>query len=341
MPFNQVLNGFTRSHLRGGATATSGQTSPFFPASPEAQSISDLFIIVLVFMAIILAIVTGLVFYVSWRYRAPGVVVGAGGTAPAVEPPQVFGHRQLEIIWTTIPFLILVVITGFMVRTMWAVDVPTDLKQKADLEIVGHQWWWEARYANGVVVANEIHIPAGRRLLAEVQSFDVIHDFWVPQLARKMDAIPGQPNRVWLQASQPGTYLGFCAEYCGTQHAWMQIRVVAHTEAEYAAWEKQQQAPAAAATDALAARGEKLFRDRTCISCHAVSPMATPPRTAPDLTHFATRATLGAGVLPNTRENLRTWLLQPEVVKPGTLMPNFRLRPDEADALVAYLETLK
>ena len=236
MPFNLVVNGFPRSILRGGATATSGQTSPFFPASPEAQSIADLFIIVLVFMAVILAIVTGLVFYVSWRYRAPGVVVGAGGTAPAMEPPQVFGHRQLEIIWTTIPFLILVVITGFMVRTMWAVDVPTDLKQKADLEIVGHQWWWEARYANGVVVANEIHIPAGRRLLAEVQSFDVIHDFWVPQLARKMDAIPGQPNRVWLQASQPGTYLGFCAEYCGTQHAWMQIRVVAHTEAEYAAW---------------------------------------------------------------------------------------------------------
>lgn len=322
---------------------TSGQTSPFFPASPEAYSLSELFLIVLGFMAVIFVIVAGLVFYVSWRYRhrPTEAAAGAGGEAATVEPPQVFGNKQLEIVWTAIPLLILLIITGFTVRSMWAVDVPTELTQKPDLRIVGHQWWWEARYASGVVAANEIHIPAGKRVLVEVEGWDVIHDFWVPRLARKVDCIPGHPNFIWLQASEPGSFLGFCAEYCGAQHAWMQIRVIAHPEAEFAAWEQQQKAAPPAAKDALVARGEKLFKEKTCASCHAVAPMAAGPRTAPDLAHLASRTTLGAGVLPYNKENLRAWLEHPEKYKPGSLMPNFRLGADELDALVAYLETLK
>ncbi len=210
-----------------------------------------------------------------------------------------------------------------------------------DLTVIAHQWWWEVRYPGGAVAANEIHIPIQSNLLVRLDSADVIHDFWVPQLGPKMDVIPGHPNPVWIRADTPGEYLGACAEYCGAEHAWMRIRVEAQAPAEYETWLARQQLPAPAPFPAAQVRGLQIFRQKTCINCHTIKGVNPDTSVAPDLTHFAGRANIGTGVLNNTPAGLRLWLSDPQAVKPACHMPNFQLTPDEVNALAEYLETTK
>jgi cytochrome c oxidase subunit 2 len=301
-------------------------SSPFNPVSSQALAISNLFILVLIIGMVILAIVTSLVIYASIRYRSRP---GEG------EPRQTFGNRTLEISWTAAPALLLAVLLAFTIYTMQVAD-PTVLagQEQPDLVIIAHQWWWEVHYPKtGVTTANEIHIPAGTRLLTRIESADVIHDFWVPQLGRKMDAIPGHPNHIWLEADKPGTYLGTCAEYCGLEHAWMRIRVIAQTQDQFKAWEQQQlQTPTFTGEAAV---GEQLYMSMPCVNCHVDQPIG------PDLTHFGDRETIGTGVLENTPDNLAKWLRNPQAVKPGVHMPNLNLTDVEIKALVAYLEASK
>jgi cytochrome c oxidase subunit II len=304
--------------------------SPFDAHSPEARAIAGLFGETLIVCAVVGAIVAGLVGYCAVRFRA--------GRRPG-EPTQIPGSTWLETTWTLVP---LAIVTGLLVRTaqaMGVADPPHD--REPDLVVRGHQWWWEARYAGGAIAANEIHIPAGKDLLIRIESADVVHDFWVPQLARKMDAVPGHPSFVWMQAEAPGTYLGACAEYCGTQHAWMRIVVVAEPQAEFDAWERHQREPAAAPATEAAARGAQVFGARTCIMCHAIEGSGGRARVAPDLTHIAQRESLGAGVLVNTPADLARWLGDPQGVKPGSHMPNAQLSNAEISDLVAYFETLR
>ncbi len=185
-----------------------GGISTFNPSSPQAQSISNLFVWNLVIAGIIFALILGLVIYIAIRYRGrPGVG----------EPPQVFGHSRLEITWTISPAVVLLVMFGFMIASMRTADPPVG-DQPPDLVVTGWQWWWQVQYpASSVVTANEIHIPVGKRLLVRIEGGDVIHDFWVPQLGPKRDMVPGHPNHLWLEADAPGTYLGACAEYCGNR----------------------------------------------------------------------------------------------------------------------------
>jgi cytochrome c oxidase subunit 2 len=298
----------------------------FDSISHQAQAISNLFILTLLIATVILLLVTGLVLYASFRYRSRP---GDG------EPRQVFGHRNLEIAWTAAPAVLLAVLAVLTLYTMRLADPAVGASAQPDVVITGHQWWWEVRYPqSGVVTANEIHLPVQRKMLAEIDSADVIHSFWVPQLGRKMDAIPGHPNHLWLEADTSGTYLGTCAEYCGTQHAWMRIRVIVQPPAEFDAWLHQQQQPPAIPTIAEAAQGKKLFEQKTCIACHTRG-------IGPDLTHVGSRETLAAGVLDNTPANMATWLKNPQAVKPGSDMPDFNLTDSEIKALVAYLEASK
>ena len=295
------------------------------PASPQAAAISNLFVGTLIFLGAILALVTFLVIYAVIRYRdRPG----------APEPQQIFGWRRLEIIWTVVPILSLAVLAGFMVRTMAVGDPPTG-DAKPDLRIVAHQWWWEIYYLKtGVVTANEIHIPVGKQLLVDFRSSDVIHDFWVPELGRKIDIVPGHPNRLWIEADRGGTYLGVCAEFCGNEHAWMRVLVIADSPEEFAAWIKQQAGVPPKPVTADEQLGAKIYRESICTNCHLRS-------VGPDLTHIASRRTLAAGALENTPENLAAWLRDPDGFKPGSNMPNFKLSDDDVRALVAYLETQK
>ncbi len=313
-----------------------GVPSVFSPGSPEAHAIADLFGVTLLVCGVIFAIVAGLTGYAVLRFRH------REGDA---EPKQVAGHTRLELFWTATPVAVLVGIFALTARTMSAVDGPVD--RDPDLVVVGHQWWWEARYpATGAVTANEIHVPVGRRLLVQIEATDVIHDFWVPELARKVDAVPGHPNHVWMTVTAPGTYLGACAEYCGAQHAWMRLRVVAHPAAEIDAWQAHEAAPAVASPDEAPLRGARLFRERTCVACHAIRQDAVngapaPPNVAPDLTHLASRATLGAGAVESSPATLARWLADPDSIKPGSHMPNFHLTEAQVNDLVAWFETLR
>ena len=295
------------------------------PASPQAAAISNLFVGTLIFLSAILILVSFLVIYAVIRYRdRPG----------APDPEQKFGSRKLEITWTVVPILSLVVLLGFMVRAMSASDPPT-ADAKPDLRIVAHQWWWEIIYLkSGVTTANEIHIPVGKRLLVDFRSVDVIHDFWVPALGRKIDIIPGHPNRLWIEADHGGTYLGACAEFCGNEHAWMRIMVIADSPDDFAAWVKQQVGIPPKPVTADEQLGAKIYRENICTNCHLRS-------VGPDLTHIASRRTLAAGALENTPENLAAWLHDPDDFKPGSNMPNFKLSPGDVRALVAFLETQK
>jgi len=304
--------------------------TPFDPQSPQARAIAGLFTQTLVVCAVIGAIVAGLVAYCLVRFRE--------GRSKG-EPVQIEGHTRLEIAWTAVPFVIVV---GLLVLTVGAVrasDPP--VTGAPDIVVTAHQWWWEARYASGAVAANEIHVPTRRSLLVRVESADVIHDFWVPQLARKIDAIPGHPVFVSMSADEPGRYPGACAEFCGAEHAWMRLIVVAEPEAEFAAWEARQREPAPEPTPGPVARGVVVYDTKPCAECHAIGGHGPQPRIGPDLTHIAGRATLGAGVLRNSPADLTHWLRDPQGIKPDSHMPDMQLNDAEIDDLVAYLETLR
>lgn len=302
----------------------------FRPQSPQVHAIAGLFAGFLILAAVIFLVVAALVVYAIIRYRArPG----------QTEPRQIFGSRKIEITWTVIPLIIVTVLFGFTVRTMAFVDAPRDPGRAPDLVITGHQWWWEARYPNGADTATEIHIPAHRQLLVRVQSADVIHDFWATQLARKMDAVPGLPGYVWLEADTAGTFSGACAEFCGKQHAGMRFEVVAESDSGFSAWLRHQAEPPPAPTG-VAVRGERVFRQRKCGECHAISPADTAVRKGPPLTHIASRKLLG-GELATTPLNLERWIVEPQAIKPGNLMPNTDLSNADAEALTAYMESLR
>lgn len=251
-----------------------------------------------------------------------------------------FGNHRLEIAWTIVPLLIVAFLFAITARGMRLADPAVN--RAPDIVVTGHQWWWEIHYLpSGAVAANEMHIPVGKRLLVRLESADVIHDFWAPQLGRKMDMIPGHPNSIWIEADRKGSFQGSCGEYCGSQHAWMRFTVYADAPADFARWQQAQLRVPASPREGPAADGRRLFASLTCVNCHAISGTGATAHYGPDLSHFASRATLGAGVSPNTADALFRWLRNPQDIKPGCLMPNFQLKRDQITELVAYLETLR
>lgn len=306
--------------------------SPFSPHSAQTQSIAAVFSLVLVIAAVVFLVVAAGVLYSSVRYRSRG--------APAREPRQIFGSRGVEIVWTVVPLLIVTGLFVVTVRAMVAIDAPQDSTRPPDVVITGHQWWWEARYPNGVLTTWDIHIPTSRRLRARVESADVVHDFWVPELARKMDAVPGRWGYIWLEADTQGTYLGTCAEFCGAEHAWMRFRVIAEPESGFEAWLQHQAEPSPEPTG-IAADGVRLFQTKKCADCHAVTGTAPSSGKGPSLAHLASRELFGGGIARNTPDNLMLWLTNPQAAKPGNRMPDTPLTADETRALLAYLESLR
>jgi cytochrome c oxidase subunit 2 len=238
-----------------------------------------------------------------------------------------------------------VLATGRVIHEVQAAPEPPNAVR---VTVVGRQWWWEIRYPElGVVTANELHVPvsdsANRQpTFLTLESADVAHSFWVPRVAGKTDLIPNKTNRMWVEPHQPGTYLGQCAEYCGTQHAHMLLRVVAEPPEQFARWvEQQRQMPATAPADSAAAAGRRVFLGTACISCHTVGGTVATGRYGPDLTHLMSRQTIGAGVAPNTRDRLRAWVSNPDDLKHGVLMPAMQLDDEQLDQLVEYLLTLR
>jgi cytochrome c oxidase subunit 2 len=220
--------------------------------------------------------------------------------------------------------------------------LPDRRNKRPDVIITGRQWFWQADYPGaGVRTANEIHLPVGIRLLLQLNSGDVIHDWWVPAFGGKMDMIPGTNNYLWVTIRDTGTYEGACSEFCGQEHAWMRIRVVAQSQHDFDRWLGEERTVGDSPGDTLARNGAALFTGATCGSCHRVKGTAADGVAGPDLTHFGSRSTMLAGMLANNPENLALWLTDPQRVKPGAHMPRFILAKDSIKALTAYLEDLK
>jgi cytochrome c oxidase subunit 2 len=300
------------------------------PASKDAAEINHLFLVVSIICLVIFVVVVTLIVTSVIRFRR-----GAGDGMPE----QKFGSHPIEVAWT-IPPVLIVIALAFLSAKLIVADA-TDAGP-VDIVVVGHQWWWEVHYpSSGVVTANEIHIPVNRRLRVQVDSADVIHSFWVPQLGPKMDMIRGHPNLTWLQADQAGTYEGACSQFCGDQHAWMRFIVVAEPESQFNAWLAHQAQPGEIPASETARAGKTFFFAQTCANCHTIAGNGARMYAGPDLTHIASRSQLAAGLMDNTRQNLARWLKNPQQVKPGCLMPNFSLKDEQVDQLVAYLEGLR
>jgi cytochrome c oxidase subunit 2 len=293
---------------------------------------------VLAVTAVIFVVVASLLVYSVVKFRARATDV-------AREPAQVYGSTQIEMAWTVIPVLIVAVLFLATARVIHAIQDAPKPAAALDVTVIGHQFWWEFRYPKlGIVTANELHIPVSDPVhptptFLKLLSADTDHSFWVPELGGKTDLIPNRVNEMWLDPTHPGIYLGQCAQYCGTQHAKMLLRVSVDRPAEFAAWVRAQQQTAV--QDARVSAGKRVFETTSCINCHAVSGTAANGHFGPDLGHLMSRSTLASGAAENTPANLRLWIQNPDAIKPGSLMPAMKLSDADLDAVTGYLETLR
>ena len=313
-------------------------TSIFSPVSTPAKSIFNLSLFVVGIAAVIFVIVFTLLTYSVIRFRKRRQDDGR-------EPPQIYGSNQVELAWTVIPTLIVVTLFMATARVIAGIQKPARPTPAVEVVAVGHQFWWEFRYPElKVVTANELHVPLSEPdhptpTFLTLTSADTDHSFWVPRLAGKTDLIPNRVNTMWIDPHETGVYLGQCAQYCGTQHAKMLLRVYVQSRDDFARWIHEQNQPAH--TDDTVYAGQRIFETTACINCHTVTGTPARGRFGPDLTHLMSRDTLGSGVVKNTPENLRAWIKAPDQFKPGVLMPAMNLNDPEIDQLVAYLITLK
>jgi cytochrome c oxidase subunit 2 len=312
-------------------------TTIFSPVSTPAKSIFDLSLFVLAVTAAIFAVVFSLLVYSVIRFRKRTDDDGR-------EPPQVYGSNQVELAWTVIPVLIVLTLFLATARVIAGIQNPSRPANTIEVVAIGHQFWWEFRYpALKVVTANELHVPLSdpnqpTPTFITLTSADTNHSFWVPRLAGKTDLIPNRINSTWIDPHETGLYLGQCAQYCGTQHAKMLLRVYVQTSDEFARWIQEQRQPAK--TNDIVTTGQRIFETTACINCHTVAGTVADGHFGPDLTHLMSRDTIASGVVPNTSANLRRWIRNPDSVKPGCKMPAMELSERDLDAVTAYLETL-
>ncbi len=340
------------------------------PKSDFARMLDDVFMHTVWWGLLVFVLVEGLILFVVLRFRQRG----EGSEAP---PDHVHGHTRLEIAWTVAPAIILAFIAVPTIRTIFITQDNTPKPGDVKVRVVGHQWWWEFQYPDlKVVTANELHLPAGMRAAFDLETADVLHSFWVPELAGKRDVIPRHVNHIWFTPDWPGVYTGQCAELCGYSHARMGFRVIVDAPEDFQAWVENERkpavsfapAPAAAPAESAAtpsetaatmasspgdtlswrggvvgdaAQGAALFQRSACVACHTIEGTPAKGKVGPNLTHVGRRQRIAAERLPNTPESMALWLHDPPALKPGALMPNLNLKPEQIADLVAYLESLK
>jgi cytochrome c oxidase subunit II len=304
------------------------------PASYQAEKINKLFNYFNIVAACMLLLVCFLVIFICIKFKEK--------KGDLREPKQTTGNKKVEALMIGIPTLLLIWFFYQSLITMNAVASPVPQGEEADIIITGHQWWWEVYYPKAnVITANEVHLPVGKHLLMEMRSADVIHDWWVPQLGNKMDLVPKINNYLWLDINKPGKYIGACSEFCGAQHAWMRINVVAEGENDFQNWLARNSKDAVIPKDSLTMKGAEIFQTQTCASCHRIQGTAATSNVGPDLTHVASRSELLTGLMKNNEANLYKWINHPQQVKPGARMPDFKYGNDSVNAIVHYLAQLK
>jgi cytochrome c oxidase subunit II len=308
------------------------------PESTPANTIYHLSFLVTAINLAVFALVFGLLVYVLFRF-------GRRSRDPEREPAQVYGSTQIEIAWTVIPVLIVLILFLATARVIHGIQDARKPDSAVEVTAIGHQFWWEFRYPKyGVVTANELHIPVSdparpTPTFLRLLSADTDHSFWIPQLAGKTDLIPNRTNEMWMDPKSTGVYLGQCAQYCGTQHAKMLLRVTVETQTKFDEWIRDQQKAVTSASVETA--GRHVFETTACVNCHAIQGTSANGQFGPDLTHLMSRSTIASGAAVNTAENLRLWIQNPDAIKPGSLMPAMKLSDADLDALVRYLRTLE
>jgi cytochrome c oxidase subunit 2 len=310
----------------------------FKPESTPADRIYSNAVFVLAITAIIFLIVASLLTYAVIRFRIRKNDNGE-------EPTQIYGSNQIELAWTVTPVLIVVVLFLATARILQGIEDSPQPPAALEVTAIGHQFWWEFRYPKlGIVTANELHVPVSDSTqptptFLTLLSADTDHSFWVPRLAGKTDLIPNRANRMWIDPHNVGVYIGQCAQYCGTQHAKMLLRVFVDSKESFNDWVEAERK--VADLNAPASAGRRIFEATACVNCHAIAGTAASGSFGPDLTHLMSRETIASGAAPNNRENLRRWLKQPDDIKPGSLMPAMNLSDQDLDALTDYLLTLR
>jgi len=313
-------------------------TNIFAPVSTPAQSIFDLSRFVLMVTGAIFAVVFSLLTYAVTKFRKRVANDGR-------EPAQVYGSTQVELAWTVIPILIVVVLFLAAARVIASIQNATRPSNALEVTVIGHQFWWEYRYpSRGVVTANELHIPVSdpahpTPTFLTLLSADTDHSFWVPRLAGKTDLIPNHPNNMWVDPHETGLYLGQCAQYCGTQHAKMLLRVYVDSQEDFDRWIHEQSRPAH--IGAAASEGQRIFERTACINCHTIAGTPANGAFGPNLTHLMSRQTIASGADKNTLGTLIAWIYNPDLIKPGCKMPSMGLSTVQAAAVAEYLLTLR
>jgi cytochrome c oxidase subunit 2 len=311
--------------------------SIFSPSSTPADSIYHLSLFVLAVTGVIFVVVFSLLAYAAIKFRRRADDDGR-------EPPQIYGSNQVELAWTVIPVLIVVVLFLAAARVIHAIEDARFPPGTVEVTAIGHQFWWEFQYPRqGFITANELHVPVSDRdhptpTHITLMSADTDHSFWVPKLAGKTDLIPNRENHTWIDPHETGVYVGQCAQYCGTQHAKMLLRVVVESREDFDKWLANEKQPALEA--ASVAEGRHVFESTACVNCHTIAGTNAKGRFGPDLTHLMSRATIASGAAENTKENLRQWIKEPDAIKPGCLMPAMQMSEQDIDAVTAYLMTL-
>jgi len=309
------------------------------PGSPQAAAVLDLWWFALAVAAGVYALTIGALFWALWRARRRARL---GEALPHDEMRK----KSIAVIGAVVAtVVILLVFFSYDVSVSRTLRVPA-AEPHLLVRVTGRRWWWKVEYPDSnpsrwVTDANEIHIPTGRPVLVELTSNDVIHSLWIPNLGGKKDLIPKYKDTLWFAANRPGVYRGQCAEFCGHQHAKMALHVVAHEPAEFEQWLAHSRQPAPMPGDSLTLRGKEVFLSGPCVLCHAIQGTPAGSRAGPDLTHLASRRTIAAGTLPNTKGNLAAWITDPQGVKPGANMPPNALSPGDLEALLAYLQSLR
>lgn len=324
--------------LHGSAGTAQSPTSMFSPAATPSHSIVGLTMFVFVITGVIFVAVGGVLLYSIIRFRARSAVTYN-------EPTQIYGSPQIEVAWTVVPVLIVLVLFLTTLHVILQTETAKKPTKALDVVAIGHQFWFEYRYPKfGVVTANELHVPVSDAkdplpTYLQLSSADVDHSFWVPRLAGKTDMVPNRVNTMWIDPQLAGLYLGQCAQFCGVEHAKMLIRIYAESPQDFDAWVKNQEKPAV--EDPRVAEGKAVFLRNACANCHAVRGTMANGQFGPDLTHLMSRDTLAAGATTNTPANLRQWIKDPDSIKPDSLMPAMHLNDHDLDAVTAYLSTLQ
>jgi cytochrome c oxidase subunit 2 len=345
-------------------------TNIFEPVSTPAHEVHSLALFVL--------LITGGIFVGMWALLIYALVRFRSRPGDTLEPPQVFGSTQVELAWTIIPTLLVTVLFLGTARVIFAIQDAPKPANALDVIVVGHQFWWEYRYPKyGVVTANELHVPQSTKeqtqpAFLKLTSADVMHSYWVPRLAGKTDVVPNRVNEMWFDPHVAGVYVGQCAQFCGAEHAKMLLRIYVDPPDRFAAWIRGQQqaqaelpeAPqgasvggpsgdtsavrenaqavnAAQSSGAVDAKnGQMVFEHQACVNCHTIKGTMANGRFGPNLTHLMSRDTIGAGIMPNTQQNLLGWITDPNETKPGCLMPAMHLTEEQNAQITAYLLTL-